>query len=625
MLQTMRQSTQSTAAKVIIGLIVLSFAAFGLETLLPGGTGTSVAEVNGEEITPFALQEAITQQKRQLISILGDDIDPALLDDERLRPRALDSLVQRALLLQRTVALQLSASGAQVSKSITSIEAFQFNGEFSPDAYKSVLANAGYTLERFRRAQADDIVLAQLQSAISESEFVTATELTAAANVMAEERDVRFLVVPDNSLLDDAALSDDALRAFYASNEALFFTQEQLIVDYIELNPTGFEVVVDDAAVREQYEAVKDEYQVSEQTRVSHILLMQDEDETDQAFAERLSTVTTQLNDRVDFADVAAALSDDLGSAALGGELGFTDGATFPEAMEEAIAELVLPGDISPPVETDAGTHIIRLEERIDGTSVSYETVKDELRASIEAAEAERSLLVAVEELRDAAFNAADLSGPADALGVSVLRSEAFTVAAGQGVFSDARLRAAAFSEDVKIDGNNSDVLELAGRRFVVARVHEVRPPQTAPFGEVETEVVKLLRSELQTAALSKIQTTAQNALESGETLEDVAQTLDLEWRVELAATRLVSQLPRAVLDAAFNMTAGEATQLRTVSIPGEGYAVVQLARVAPGSVDALSIGERDQLTNRRATEQQQVSFSEFMLFQRNESDIVLR
>ena len=625
MLQTMRQSTQSTAAKVIIGLIVLSFAAFGLETLLPGGAGTSVAEVNGEEITPFALQEAITQQKRQLISILGDDIDPALLDDERLRPRALDSLVQRALLLQKTAALQLVASGAQVSQSITSIEAFQFNGEFSPDAYKSVLANAGYTLERFRRAQADDIVLAQLQTAISESEFVTTTELSATANVRAEERDVRFLVVPDNTLLDDSALSDDALRGFYTDNESLFFTQEQLIVDYIELNPEGFDVLVDDAVVREQYEAVKDEYEVSEQTRVSHILLMRDEEETEQDFAGRLSTVTTQLNDGVDFAAVAAALSDDLGSAAMGGELGFTDGATFPEAMEEAIAELVLPGDISAPVDTDAGTHIIRLEERIEGTAVSYETVKTELRASIEAAEAERALLIAVEELRDAVFNAADLSGPADALGGSVLRSDAFTVEAGQGVFSDARLRAAAFAEDVKVDGNNSDVLELAERRFVVVRVHEVRPPQTAPFREVETEVIELLRSELQTAALSGIQSTAQDALASGETLEEVAQTLGLDWRVELAATRLVSQLPRPVLNTAFSMTAGETTQLRTVSIPGEGYAVVQLARVAPGSVDALSIGERNQLSSRRAAEQQQVSFSEFMLFQRNESDIVLR
>ena len=132
MLQSMRQSTQSTAAKVIVGLIVLSFAAFGLETLLPGGSGTSVAEVNGEEITPIALQEAITQQKRQLVSVLGDDIDPALLDDDRLQPRALQSLIQRALLLQKSTALNLVASEAQVGKSITSVEAFQLNGSFLP-------------------------------------------------------------------------------------------------------------------------------------------------------------------------------------------------------------------------------------------------------------------------------------------------------------------------------------------------------------------------------------------------------------------------------------------------------------------------------------------------------------
>lgn len=149
MLQSMRQGAKSTAAKIIIGLIVLSFAAFGLETLLPGGAGSSVADVNGEEISPFALQEAVTQQKRQLVSILGDNIDPAMLDDDRLQPRALESLIQRTLLLQKSTALHLVASEAQVGKSITSMEAFQLNGAFSPDAYRSVLANAGYTRSDF--------------------------------------------------------------------------------------------------------------------------------------------------------------------------------------------------------------------------------------------------------------------------------------------------------------------------------------------------------------------------------------------------------------------------------------------------------------------------------------------
>ncbi|MGB1917749.1 MAG: SurA N-terminal domain-containing protein, partial [Luminiphilus sp.] len=272
MLQSMRQSTQSTAAKVIIGLIVLSFAAFGLETLLPGGSGTSVAEVNGEEITPFALQEAITQQKRQLVSVLGDDIDPAMLDDDRLQPRALQSLIQRALLLQKSTALSLVASEAQVGKSITSIEAFQFNGKFSPDAYKSVLAGAGYTPERFRRAQAEDIVLTQLQTAISETEFATQAELAATANLIAEERDVRYLVIPESGLVSDGDLSDAALQNYYQQNEATFFNPEQVVVDYILLDPADFAVSVDESVVEEQYEAVKDEYEVAEQARVSHIL-----------------------------------------------------------------------------------------------------------------------------------------------------------------------------------------------------------------------------------------------------------------------------------------------------------------------------------------------------------------
>ena len=625
MLQSMRQGAQSTAAKIIIGLIVLSFAAFGLETLLPGGAGTSVAEVNGEEITPFALQEAVTQQKRQLVSILGDDIDPALLDDDRLQPRALDSLIQRTLLLQKSSALNLVASEAQVGKSITSIEAFQLNGEFSADAYRSVLANAGYTPERFRRAQAEDILLTQLQTAISETEFTTTTERAAAANVVAEERDVRYLVVSDSDLVSDDDLSDEALRQYYDENQAAFFNPEKIIAEYIVLEPADFVVSVDEDVVRDQFESVKDEYEVAEQARVSHILLIQGDDESDADFASRLAQVSDRLAGGYEFADVAAELSDDLGSASMGGELGFTDGTAFPEAMEDAIAALTAPGEISPPVETDAGTHFIRLEERISGESVDYDSVKAELRASIEAAEAERELLIAVEELRDLAFNAVDLDGPAEAVGAEVQRSSPFSVDDGVGLFEESRLRDVAFAADVKEAGNNSDVVEISGQRYVVLRVSEIKPPQVAPLAEVEAEVRAQVQASAEAAALSNITQTAEQMLKDGESFEAAAKVLGLEWRVELAATRLSSQLPRAVLDAAFDMSASEENALRTVPVPGEGYAVVQLARVSPGALSQLNQGEQQQIGALRSSEQQRLAFDEFLLHQRDVADIVVR
>ena len=625
MLQSMRQSTQSTAAKVIIGLIVLSFAAFGLETLLPGGSGTSVAEVNGEEITPIALQEAITQQKRQLVSVLGDDIDPALLDDDRLQPRALQSLIQRALLLQKSTALNLVASEAQVGKSITSVEAFQLNGQFSPDAYKSVLANAGYTPERFRRAQADDIVLTQLQIAISETEFATETEIAATANLIAEERDVRYLVIPDEGLVTNEDLSDAALQNYYQQNEAAFFNPEQVVVDYILLDPVDFVVSVDESVVEEQYEAVKEEYEVAEQSRVSHILLIQEDDESDATYGQRVAETAERIARGEDFADLAAELSDDLGSASLGGELGFTDGSAFPDEMETAIAALAEPGAISGAVETDAGTHFIRLEERIAGDSVDYTTVRGELRASIEAAEAERNLLIAVEELRDLAFNAPDLSGPAAAIGAEVQVSEAFSLGEGAGLFTDARVRELAFSDDVKVSGNNSEVLELSGQRFVAVRVRDVRAPQIAPYKEVENEVRRGLSAELETAALADMTARAQTLLASGESMEAAANALGVEWRVELAATRLTSQLPQPVLETAFAMPQGQTDALRTVPVPGEGYALVQLARVNPGDIAALSGAEAQQLSDLRSGEQQRLSFDEFLVHQRNAADIVIR
>ena len=625
MLQSMRQSAQSTAAKVIIGLIVLSFAAFGLETLLPGGSGTSVAEVNGEEITPIALQEAITQQKRQLVSVLGDDIDPALLDDDRLQPRALQSLIQRALLLQKSTALNLVASEAQVGKSITSVEAFQLNGQFSPDAYKSVLANAGYTPERFRRAQADDIVLTQLQIAISETEFATETEIAATANLIAEERDVRYLVIPDEGLVTNEDLSDAALQNYYQQNEAAFFNPEQVVVDYILLDPVDFVVSVDESVVEEQYEAVKEEYEVAEQSRVSHILLIQEDDESDATYGQRVTETAERIARGEDFADLAAELSDDLGSASLGGELGFTDGSAFPDEMETAIAALAEPGAISGAVETDAGTHFIRLEERIAGDSVDYTMVREELRASIEAAEAERNLLIAVEELRDLAFNAPDLSGPAAAIGAEVQVSEAFSLGEGAGLFTDARVRELAFSDDVKVSGNNSEVLELSGQRFVAVRVRDVRAPQIAPYKEVENEVRRGLSAELETAALADMTARAQTLLASGESMEAAANALGVEWRVELAATRLTSQLPQPVLETAFAMPQGQTDALQTVPVPGEGYALVQLARVNPGDVAALSGAEAQQLSDLRSGEQQRLSFDEFLVHQRNAADIVIR
>jgi parvulin-like peptidyl-prolyl isomerase len=155
--------------------------------------------------------------------------------------------------------------------------------------------------------------------------------------------------------------------------------------------------------------------------------------------------------------------------------------------------------------------------------------------------------------------------------------------------------------------------------------VRDVRASQIAPFDEVESEVRRGLRKELEAAALSDMTARAEALLASGESMETAANTLGFEWRVELAATRLTSQLPRPVLEAAFAMPQGQTDALRTVPVLGEGYALVQLARVNPGDVAALSGAEAQQLSYLRSGEQQRLSFDEFLLHQHNAADIVIR
>jgi peptidyl-prolyl cis-trans isomerase D len=196
MLQDIRQHTQGTAAKIIIGMIVISFAFFGIQSILVSGGDNEIADVNGELIYPQQLQQALDTQKRRLISMMGDQFDPAMLDDERLAPQALESLVSRILLMQSALALKLVISENDIGAVVAGMEQFQIDGKFSPAVYKSVLSSAGYTPSYFKQSLSEDMLLSQLRSGIAGSEFVTSSELALNSHVILEQRDLNFFTIP---------------------------------------------------------------------------------------------------------------------------------------------------------------------------------------------------------------------------------------------------------------------------------------------------------------------------------------------------------------------------------------------------------------------------------------------
>lgn len=624
MLQGMREGARSPWILVIIGLIVLSFVLTGAESLTFNGSQSGAAEVNGEEISLNELQFAIERQRRQLSELYGDQIDPSFLDDDLLRPSVLNGLIEQALLSDYAASLEIAASPKAVGRAITSNPAFQLDGGFSAEYYRDILRSNGLTNSQYRADQENLDRLQKLQSFVSGAAFVTPMETQASINVAAERRDVRYLVVDDTTLAVEGATSDDAVSAYYDSNVEQFAQPERVIASYVLLTPEMYTQPVDPAEVAAQLADALAEYDSKAESEVAHILITQMDDEDAAGYQTRIDAVSARLASGDDFAVIAQELSDDIGSASLGGDLGYTDGSVFPDAMEDAIDALAI-GEVSDAVETDAGTHFILLKQRTAAAQVSDEVLRAEIEDNLRSAQSQRDLLLAVDNLRDAVFTADDLVSAAGALGVAVNTSAPFSRDAGEGIFDEVALREAAFADDVFIEDNNSDVIELSGSRFVALRVNERLPEGSKPLQEVRGDIIATLERQAREAELEGLVADVNAALAAGESLESIAEEKDLEWRVELAATRQNTLLPPEVLQAAFAKQASDTNSVSAIGVPSGGYALVQLARVTAGSADTLLTSERQALVDEVQQVQGDLLFTEFLADLRRRGTVIVR
>ncbi len=625
MLQDIRSNIQGTMAKIIIGLIVISFSIFGIESILLGGGGSGIAEVNGEDISAFEVQQAVNTQKRQLIAMMGDSIDPAMLDDDLLSAQALEGIISRRLLMQSANDLQLSVSEREVGTVIAGMEQFQLDGQFSPEVYTSVLSSAGYTPASFKQGLVQDLVLNQVRSGLAGSDFATPTELALNATITAEQRDVRYLTLPLAEFRQEVEVSEQQIADWYTANEASFMTEESVELEYIELRADDFREPVAEDVLREQFELTKEEYQYQTENRVSHILFEQGDDEADDAFQARIAAAQQALDDGRAFAELAGEISADIGSAAGGGDLGFSSGDAFPPEMEEAIAALE-PGEISAPVTTDAGVHLILLTERRAGESISFEELRPELEQTIQLSEARGALLRSVEDLRDLAFNAEDLAGPAEELGLTLSSAEGITRNHAEGLFSDARLAAAAYSDDVLNQGHNSEVIELSPEHFVALRVKRYSEPELRPLEAVRDEIVAAITEQ---AARDAVQAEVRRAMAEiaagNATVESFAVENGYEWQVEIGADRRNANLPEPVLRRAFELAApGDAPVLDyVVNITGD-VQLLELVRVSEGRLDSLGDVQRGVLQRQVSGEYGTLVQQEYQSGLREAADITI-
>ena len=585
MLQDIRDNSQGIVAKFIIGLIILTFALFGIDSLVGGGGPAKAATVNGEDISVFELEQAVNNQKRQLINRFGDQLNPGLLNDDRLRGPALEQLVTRKVLLQAADESAMGISPEAIDQTILARPEFQEEGKFSPERYQSLLRSNGYSTAYFKQLLRDDLLLNQLNTAVAGSDFITTPALEKIAVSIGEQRSFRYLTIPQSTTRDQVKLTEQQQQDYYQQNLASFQTDNSVKLDYIEVRQSDFFKPVDPEQLQAAYEEEVASFTAQTERRASHILIEINDDRSEQQALQEVEALAKKIAEGKTFANVATASSEDPSSAESGGDLGFSSGDVFPPEFEEALAGLSV-GQVSAPVKTDAGYHLIQATEVNEKQAPGFDELAPQITQRLQNSSSEAAFVAAVEELKDLVFNSEGLKAVAEELELPLADSGVISRATATGSLANLQVLDAAFSDEVLVERSNSEVIELAADHYIVVSVTEHQPPAPKSFETVKDTIIAQLTQQQATELSKQLAEQVIVQLEQGESMESLAEQGGYTWQVQQNLQRSDSQVDRQILLPVFELAKPDASApLRdTLTLNNGDVVVVQLEKVSPGS-----------------------------------------
>lgn len=485
----------------IVAAISIPFALWGIQAYVGGPDASVAADVNGVEITASAVDQRVSQQRQALRERFGGEL-PAAFSDSLLRRQALEGLITRELLRQAANDAYFRVDDARLARRIQQQPYFLSDGRFDRELYQRTLAQAGLSPSQYEAEMREEYVLEQLRRGVGETGFALEDESRRLARLLGQERRVELLRRERAAVEAGIEVDTEDLRSYYREHQDAFRTPARVRVAYIELDleALGRQLDVTEEEVRAQYRADQERYRRQAAREAAHILIEVPGDAPEEAVQEARAKAE-QLHERIaagaDFAALAREHSDDAGSAAQGGELGYLTRGTMDEAFDQALFALDEPGAVSEPVRTDYGFHLIQLLDVRASEPQSFAEARDEIEQDLRTRRAERLFYDRVEVLRNTTYeNPGTLEPAADATGLEIRRSDWFSREDGAGIAATEAVRQTAFSEEVLEERRNSDLIELGQRRVAVMRVLEHRPPEQRPFEDVRDTVEQRVRAQ---------------------------------------------------------------------------------------------------------------------------------
>ena len=592
MLSAIRKKATGWIAWIIVILISIPFALWGVNSYFEGATQIVIAVANGVEIEQSDYQRALAQKQRQLVQLAGRDLGTEYLDSPVFKRQVVESMIDEALEREFSRDRGFRISDDQLNRFIQTTEAFHTNGQFDIERYERLVGNAGLSVQGFQAQQRQQLTVDQIRTSLADTAFVSQTELNYALKLLNQERTAVYAVLLLEHFLEEVKITDEDISNEFDAKRAVYFEPPQVRVAYVELSVARLAaaIKIDDSEVEKHYDDAPRRYSKPGSRSASHILLPLAADggaAAEEAIRAKAARLVSEARGGADFAELARMHSKDSGSAAGGGDLGVIQKGAMVPPFEKAVFALSA-GEISEPVKTEFGYHVIKVTRVSKTEAMPFEDVREDIATALRQRAGEAEFVQLAEQLGNIAFEQPDSLEPlTDQLGLVIQTSDWFSEAKGTGIAANPKVRKGAFSDEVLVDGLNSGLIEIDPDTLIVFRKLKHRERRPMLLEEVSERIKTMLENRQAMLALEQAGNAILTALTDG-----------LPWSELLARYGLVeASLPTAVEEITDPQEQAIAVKVFAAPHPGAGAPVFGGGQISPEvfaiyRLDAVTVGD---------------------------------
>lgn len=600
MLQRLREKAQGWFAWLILGAIAVTFVLFGTSSYFSSaGPNQSVAKVNGSSITERDLDIAYQRALQGPGSETLRYIDPSLVKAELLQ-----TLIEEKILLQNAKKMGMTVSNEKLTEMLKEIPFLHDSkGNFSQEAYLRFLASSNYTDSSFREVLRDNMLQQQLRESVAGTALSLPVDISDYVKYSLQKRDFRYTTLDKDIFQKKITVVDDELQKYYESHAKEFMTPERISLEYVHLSLPELAKTVQytDKDIQEFYRDNLSTFTTPATAHVAHILVSaskESDPSTQEAAKAKITNIKNELKAGKSFSELAKEYSDDKMTADKGGELQwFTAGEMLPEFEKAAFA--LNADQVSEPVQTDFGFHLIKLIDKKPEHVKPLFEVKEDVIAKYKQHQAEERLIQLSEDVSQIAFDSPDSLQPvSDKVGTKIEKTELFSQEEGpkSELLNRPEVMTAAFSSNVKDHKNNSDLIKLDNDNYLVVRLDELVPSKQKLFEDVKAEIKETLLAEKTNDLLKNEAANLAKTLINSKDMPDAKALGDYNWSTKDNVVRTERNVDANLLETAFSMARASDQDnrvIKTTKLANGDYAVVWLLDVKDGTVDMLSEADK--------------------------------